>query len=222
MVKRASDGLGKDWRSIRIGGGEPLPIRTKCPDDLGSPVHNPILAVHTASEIGVQAYASVVIGGGNAARQTRLELRDAADLPSPEGFASETRLLPEERQLVEIVDDHNMAGVELGRAPQHARVVRIGNDVALARPIIHALGESVRDAELKSVAESPVPSDLQRSVHGVGHIVRLPNGTEALVRTYGVDVDARICCHGSEGRLIDVGFSLQMQTTARHVANTQH
>jgi len=99
--------------------------------------------------------------------------------------------------LVKVVDDHDMAGIEFGWSPQHARVIGIGNNVALVRTVIHALGESVRDAELKRVAESPVPRELQRVVHRVGHIVRLPNGTEALVRPYGVDIDARICRYGT-------------------------
>jgi len=45
----------------------------------------------------------------------------------------------------------------------------------------------------------------------LAHIVRFPNGAEALKGLDGVQVNAGIRSCRREGRLIDVGFSLQMQ-----------
>jgi hypothetical protein len=52
-VEGARRRRGEDRRAIGVGGGEPLAPRTKCADDLGITLNNPILAVHTASEIRV-------------------------------------------------------------------------------------------------------------------------------------------------------------------------
>src|SRR6202011_3305376 len=117
---------GKDLCSIRIGGGEPLASRSKCANDFGTSINDPKLAVPSASPVGILADASVVnIRRDNAARQARLELRDAADLPSTEGLAGEARLLTVERQLVKVVDDYDMGGTALTRPPPHTPVLRI-------------------------------------------------------------------------------------------------
>src|ERR1700751_3459150 len=109
-VEGTSGRRGKDWRSIRVRGGEPLPSWTKSPNNLRVAVYHPELAVASASPVGILAHAGIVhVRRDDAARQTRLELRDAADLPSAEGLARETFLSPEERQLVEIVDDNDVA-----------------------------------------------------------------------------------------------------------------
>src|SRR5580704_5489600 len=59
-IERAGRGRGEDRRAIWVGGCEPLASWPKCADDLGIAVNNPILAIHTASEIRVQADTGVV------------------------------------------------------------------------------------------------------------------------------------------------------------------
>jgi len=67
-------------------------------------------------------------------------VRDTANLPATKCLACNTRLVTEKRQFVEIVEDNNVAGIEFGGSPKHRGVVSIGNDVALVRAAIHALG----------------------------------------------------------------------------------
>src|SRR5437667_10889208 len=113
-----------------------------------------------------------------------------------------------------------MAGVVFGWAPQHARIVCIGNDVALVGAVVHTLGECVRNTKLEGVAESAVPGHLERVICGIGDVIGLPNGAEPLKRPDGVDIDAWICCGYSQSRMIDVGLSLQMQAAASNVPHT--
>ena len=113
-------------------------------------VHDVVLTVDAAPEVRVQAHTGVdafncgvIAGARNAARCAGLELGDAADLPSAKQLASPTGLPPEQRQLVEVVEYEDVAGVELGRPPQHLWVVSVRDDVALVRAVIHALRQRV-------------------------------------------------------------------------------
>src|SRR5882762_10821160 len=99
-----------------------------------------------------------------------------------------------------------MPGVKLGWPPKRAHVISIGNDVALVRAVIHALGQRVGDPELEAVGKTAVPSDLQRIVHGIGYVIRFPNGTETFIRPQSIEVFASVSRigHKSRGRLVDV------------------
>src|SRR5260370_1378925 len=61
-VKRSGSWLGEDR------GVEPLTVGTEGPDDFWSAVDDPVLAVLTATEVGVQAHSGVVRGACHAAR----------------------------------------------------------------------------------------------------------------------------------------------------------
>ena len=88
-VEGSRRGFCKYRRAIGIGCGEPLAGWAEGTDDLGIAVHDPVLAVHAASKVGVETHAGVISRPGNAARQPSLELGDTADLPSAERFADE-------------------------------------------------------------------------------------------------------------------------------------
>ena len=62
---------------------------------------------------------------------------------------------------------------------------------------------------------------MERIVSRTGHVIRLPNGAKAEIRPQGVEADARVRCHSSRGRLVDVGLSLQVQTTTANVSDTE-
>ena len=70
---------------------------------------------------------------------------------------------------------------------------------------------------MEGATEAAVPGDLQRLVHGIGYVVRFPNGAEAFKGPDRVQVDAWIRRCDRESRLIDVRFSLQMQPAASDV-----
>src|SRR5258707_14889437 len=127
----------------------------------------------------------------------------------------------EERQLVKVVGNKDMTSVELRRAPEHTDIVSIGNDVALVGAVVHALRERVRRAELKAIIKPPVPSHLERVIHGVSNIVRFANGAETLVGPKSIDVDAFVSGIGNngEGRLVNVRFALQVQAAAGDIRN---
>src|SRR6267378_3852011 len=114
-----------------------------------------------------------------------------------------------------------MAGVELRGPPEHAHIVGVWNHVALVGAVIHALGQRVSDTELEAAREVAVPRHLERTVHGVCNVIGFPNGTVAQIRPMGVDVVAWVLRHDSCGWLVDVSFSLQVQTTPRDVAHAQ-
>src|SRR5258708_37925974 len=126
----------------------------------------------------------------------------------------------EERQLVKVVGNKDMTSVELRRAPEHTDIVSIGNDVALVGAVVHALRERVRRAELKAIIKPPVPSHLERVIHGVSNIVRFANGAEPLVGPKSIDVHALVSGIGNngEGRLVNVRFALQAQDAASGIS----
>src|SRR5882672_1941621 len=161
----------------------------------------------------------------------RLELRDAADLPSPQKFAAQTRVVLEERQVVKIVEYENVASIELRWPPQHLRVVRVRNDIPLVGAVVHALGQRVRHAEHESAGVTPVPGDLERVVQGVGHIISLADGTEPTIWPESVDVlelglairginekVSRIAQRADRG-LVNVRFSLQVHPSAAYISH---
>src|SRR5690242_5140818 len=121
-VESSRGGLRKDRRAIRVCSGEPLPRRAERANDVGVSIDDPILAVNAAAKIRVQSYARVVIGSGYAARQSRLELCDPADLPATERLPSDSRLIPEKRKLVKVIDGYDVPGVELRGSPKHRRI----------------------------------------------------------------------------------------------------
>jgi hypothetical protein len=83
-----------------------------------STVLDPEIAFTAASEASIETHAGEVVIAADAARQAGLELSEAADLPSAEQLAGQVGLALEEGQLVEEVDDQDMAVVEFRRAPQ--------------------------------------------------------------------------------------------------------
>ncbi len=99
-----------------------------------------------------------------------------------------------------------MPGIEFRWSPKHPRVVGVGNDVALVRAVIHALRQRVGDAELETVGETAVPSNLQRVVHGIGYVICFANGAKALIGAKRIEVYASVSWrgHDSGGRLVDV------------------
>jgi len=56
-------------------------------DDLGRPVDEPVLAIHTATKVRIQTDASVIRTTSDTAGQAGLELRDSADLPATQQLA---------------------------------------------------------------------------------------------------------------------------------------
>src|SRR6266849_6599187 len=161
----------------------------------------------------------------------RLELRDAADLPSPQKFAAQTRVVLEERQVVKIVEYKNVASIELRWPPQHLRVVRVRNDIPLVGAVVHALGQRVRHSEHEPAGVTPVPGHLERVVQGVSHIISLPDGTEPKIWPESVDVltlglairriNEKVCRIGqhADGGLVNVRFSLQVHPPSAYVSH---
>src|SRR5258708_4775518 len=126
----------------------------------------------------------------------------------------------EERQLVKVVGNKDMTSVELRRAPGHPDIEGIGKAVALVGAVVHALRERVRRAELKAIIKPPVPSHLERVIHGVSNIVRFANGAETLVGPKSIDVDAFVSGIGNngEGRLVNVRFAFQVHAAASDIS----
>src|SRR5207302_295257 len=122
-VERTRGRLLEDRRAVRVRRGEPLvgvlrAIRRELADDFGMAADDVVLAVDPAAEVRIQAHAGVVFLLGNTARRASLKLRDAADLPSTERLAGETRSVAEKWQVVKVIDDQDVAGVEFVRPPQ--------------------------------------------------------------------------------------------------------
>ena len=67
---------------------------------------------------------------------SRLKLHRSAKAPSAEQFSGQSSLTLEERQIVQIVNDHYMPYVEFGRPPEIARIVSIRNNVAVIRAVV--------------------------------------------------------------------------------------
>src|SRR6267142_2060342 len=161
----------------------------------------------------------------------RLELRDAADLPSAQKFAAQTRVVLEERQVVKIVEYKNVSSIELRWPPQHLRVVRVRNDIPLVGAVVHALGQRVRHAEHEPAGVTPVPGHLERIVHGIGHIISLSYGAEPKIWPESVDVlelglaISRInekvsrIGHRAERGLVNVRLSLQVHPPAANISH---
>src|SRR5690348_15825087 len=129
------------------------------------------------------------------------------------------RAVTKERNVIEVVDDQDVAGVEFGWTPKESGVVSIGNDVALVRTIVHALREGVGDAKLKVAGEATAPVNLQGIVNGVGHVIGFANRAKTFERPQSVDVYAGVGGDRSCGGLVNVGFSLEVQTAAGNVGN---
>src|SRR5262245_40323228 len=107
-------------------------------NDLRVAVDDPELACASARiPVAVLAYPSVIVVADHLARGAGLELGDAAELPSAKRGVREAMAILEERQFVEVICDEHMADIQTGLAPQVARVVRVGNDIALCGAIIH-------------------------------------------------------------------------------------
>ena len=66
----------------------------------------------------------------------------------------------EEGQIVLPVDQSNLTRVELGRSPKIAGVVRVGNDVAIVRTVVHGLRVGVADTKAVRTREAAIPGDL--------------------------------------------------------------
>src|ERR1700730_5989681 len=168
----------------------------------------------------VLTHASVVVVDSNATRLTSLKLGDSADLPSSENLTEQILLVTEERHLVKIIDDNDVASVEIGWPPEIARVVSIRHDVTLVGTIVHTFRQRVGGANHQSIFKMAVPSQLQRVIKRAGHVVSLTDGIVAFIRTQGVDVDAGVSRNHGRGRLIDVGLALQMQSATAYVRST--
>src|SRR5262249_15146602 len=110
-----------------------------------------------------------------------LELTDSAYLPSTQQFAAQLRCVAEKRQSVYVIDHENMTRIEVGGSPHRARVVGVGNDIALVRPVIHTLRQRISHAKCRSVCPAAGPIQLQRVVPRGGSVVRLTNRTEPFV-----------------------------------------
>src|SRR6266849_8177804 len=126
LVDQVANALGVESSGRRLGkdrGVEPLAVGAEGPDDFRSAADDPVLAVLTATEVGVQAHSGVVRGACHAAGQASLELCDAGDLPPSQHLAAQRRVVFEEWQVVEVVEDEDVTSVEFRRAPQHAYVI---------------------------------------------------------------------------------------------------
>src|SRR5581483_507580 len=93
-VERPRRGRGEDRRAVCILHGEPLSwvLRTagrELTGDGGGSFHYPVLAADPASEVPVLPRTGVIGAAGHAARQTGLELGDAADLPAADQLAGQ-------------------------------------------------------------------------------------------------------------------------------------
>src|SRR5262249_49901993 len=110
-VERTVGRFGKNGRV------KPVSARAKSPNDFRRSINNPILAIHSAPKVGVQAYTSIIMTLRDAARQTGLELRNAADLPAPEQLPGHRRMILEEREVVKIVEHQDVARIEFRRPP---------------------------------------------------------------------------------------------------------
>ena len=98
--------------------------------------------------------------------------------------------------------------------PHVGSVIGVGDDVALSRAAVHALGVGVAEAPHETVGEAAVPGGLQRVVLGAGDVVGAADGVEALVGAERVDVGGRVGQHRGDGGLVDVGFALLVQAAA--------
>src|SRR6185312_12379447 len=98
--------------------------------------HYPVLACAAAAKAAERSNSGEIVPGANAARRARLELGDAADLPSAQQLAPELRLIAEEWQVVDVVDDQNVARVELRWPPQVMSVIGVRDDVSLVRSVV--------------------------------------------------------------------------------------
>src|ERR1051325_1269745 len=154
--------LSEDRAAIGIRSGKPLTAGAKRTNDFRRSIHIPVLTVHAATIVRVKAYTCIIDAGSHTARQTGLELRNSADLPAAKGLARQgRRRVAEERKLIKVVDDEYVPSVELGGPPKHARVVSVGDDIALVRTIVHALRKRVGRAEKQAAREAAVPGNLQ-------------------------------------------------------------
>ncbi len=120
----------------------------------------PELAFGTAAEAAEFTDAGEIVVGADAARRTRLELRGAGDLPTAQQLLSHVALPFEEGQIVDVVHNRDVPRVIFRRSPQVARVVGVGDDVAVVRPTVHALGVGVGDAETRAALERARPGNL--------------------------------------------------------------
>ena len=66
------------------------------------------------------------------------ELGHTADLPASEQLAGGSAGASKEWQLIDVVDHHRVARIELRRSPEHARIVGVWNHVALVGAIVFA------------------------------------------------------------------------------------
>src|SRR5438067_684080 len=76
-VERAIRRFRKD------GSVKPLAGRAKSPNDSRRSINDPVLPVDSTTKVGVHAHAGVVVVFGDTTRLPGLELRNAADLPTP-------------------------------------------------------------------------------------------------------------------------------------------
>src|SRR2546428_9426489 len=110
--------------------------RAEGPNDFGSAVHGIILPVSAAPEVRVQAHARVVFSFGNATGQAGLELRDATDLPPSQNLPGQFRAVFEEWQVVEIVENQDVADRGFPPAPHHQQVLKVRGQDAPARVVM--------------------------------------------------------------------------------------
>src|SRR5436190_22627166 len=113
--------------------------RAEGPNDFGSAVHGIILPVSAAPEVRVQAHARVVFSFGNATGQAGLELRYATDLPPSQNLPGQFRAVFEEWQVVEIVENQDVADGECRRPPQPAFHTSGDVNVRLIGAVVHRL-----------------------------------------------------------------------------------
>src|SRR5579872_1941023 len=164
QIESARGRRRKDRLAVRVRGGEILvgavAARRELSQDLRRAVPHPVLARIAATEAANLPDAGVIVAAADATWRPRLELRSTANLPASQKLAGEVVVGAEKRQRVDIVDHYDVTRVELRGPPQVARVVAVGNDVAVIRAAIHALRQGVGETEARAAGEPPIPGDL--------------------------------------------------------------
>ena len=129
----------------------------------------------------------------------------------PSIFADDACLLPEERQVVDVVEGEHVAAVEARVAPEARVVVGVEQDVALVARVVLRVAERVGDAELEAVLVAAIGADLQAVVLRVAGVLRQADDAVALVGPQRGDVDAGIRLERARQQLVDVALALQVQ-----------
>src|SRR5579863_8512678 len=118
QVKGASRRLGKDRRTIGVGGGEVFVaalsgIPGKLLKDLRRSVLYPELPLRATPEASDLANTCVIVAGSDAAGLAGLEQCATTQLPAADELSGDGAPIAEEGQRVEVIDDHHVARVVL-------------------------------------------------------------------------------------------------------------